>query len=122
MPTGLKDRLETAKTAQETGLSTTNGQGSVLGWLNAPTTASELARALPAGMDSGRFARVVQTELRKNPELLKCTPQTFILAVLNAAQLGLEPGPLGHSYLVPFRNSKINATECTLLLGYKGLK
>ncbi len=122
MPTGLKERLETAKTAQETGLSTTNGQGSVLGWLNAPTTASELARALPAGMDSGRFARVVQTELRKNPELLKCTPQTFILAVLNAAQLGLEPGPLGHSYLVPFRNSKINATECTLLLGYKGLK
>lgn len=122
MSTALKDRLATAKTAQETGLTTTNGTGSVLGWLNAPVAAAELARALPAGMDAGRFARVVQTEIRKTPDLLKTTPQSFILAVLNAAQLGLEPGPLGHSYLVPFRNSKTNATECTLMLGYKGLK
>lgn len=122
MSTALKDRLETAKAAQETGLTTTNSTGSVLGWLNAPVAAAELARALPAGMDAGRFARVVQTEIRKTPDLLKCTPQSFILAVLNAAQLGLEPGPLGHSYLVPFRNGKTNATECTLMLGYKGLK
>jgi recombination protein RecT len=31
------------------------------------------------------------------------------------AQLGLEPGPLGHAYLVPYKK------ECTFILGYKGM-
>jgi recombination protein RecT len=32
-----------------------------------------------------------------------------------AGQLGLEPGPLGHVYLVPFKD------EVTLVIGYRGL-
>lgn len=121
MTTALTDRLENAKAAQDAGLAPGAQKGlSVLGWLQDGSTAAELARALPRGMDAGRFARIVQTEVRKEPKLLACTPQSFILAVLNAAQLGLEPGPLGHSYLIPFKNKGV--LETTLILGYKGLK
>jgi recombination protein RecT len=120
--TSLTDKLKDTKAAQEAGLAAPGQQKglSVYGWLNDPTTGAELARALPRGMDAGRFSRIVQTEVRKNPELLKTTPPSFILAVLNAAQLGLEPGPLGHSYLIPFKNHGV--LETTLILGYKGLK
>jgi recombination protein RecT len=38
-----------------------------------------------------------------------------------AAALGLEPNtPLGHAFLVPFRNSKKDIVECQLIIGYKG--
>jgi recombination protein RecT len=38
-----------------------------------------------------------------------------LAAAILCAQLGLEPGPLGHAYLVPFQK------ECTFILGYKGM-
>lgn len=75
----------------------------------------EIAKALPSGIDPARYARVVLTEVSKNPDLLKCTPQSFLGAVMTAAQLGLEFGPqLGHAYLIPYRS------EATLVIGYKG--
>ena len=53
-------------------------------------------------------------QLRKNPALMSCTPQSFLGAVLTAAQLGLEFGPMQQAYMVPFKN------EITLIIGYKG--
>lgn len=62
------------------------------------------------------------TEIRKNPELGQCDKFSFIGAVIQAAQLGLEPGSgLGHAYLVPFRNKRLGITECTFIPGYRGL-
>lgn len=75
----------------------------------------EIARALPAEFSPDRFARIALTELRKNPALLNCDPYSFIGAVIQSAQLGLEVGSgLGHAYLVPY------GKECTLIVGYKG--
>ena len=77
--------------------------------------APEIAKALPGGLvDAERYVRLVQTELRKNPALMRCTPQSFLGAVMTSAQLGLEFGPMGQVYLVPFKN------EITLIVGYKG--
>lgn len=77
--------------------------------------APEIAKALPGGLvDAERYVRIVQTELRKNPALMKCTPESFLGAVLTAAQLGLEFGPMQQAYMVPFKN------EITLIIGYKG--
>lgn len=121
--TQLTERLELARTAQQAGAVAPVASASVLGWLQADTTMSELSKALPRGMDAGRFKRIVQTEVRKNAALLESEPRSFILAVLNAAQLGLEPGPLGFSYLTgPFKNNKTGLKETVLILGYKGLK
>jgi recombination protein RecT len=56
------------------------------------------------------------TAVTANPKLATCTPQSFIGAVMNAAQLGLEPNtPLGQAYLIPYGN------QCQFQVGYKGL-
>lgn len=45
---------------------------------------------------------------------------SFLAALMNAAQLGLEPNtPLGQAYLIPYKNRGI--LECQFQLGYKGM-
>jgi recombination protein RecT len=82
---------------------------------------SQIALALPRAMSADRFARIVFTECRRTPRLLGCTPESLLGAVMLGAQLGLEPGPLGHCYLVPFRNSKARTVEVQFIIGYRGL-
>lgn len=82
----------------------------------------QLKDALPRSMDADRFARIVMTEVRKNPKLLECAPASFLAAVFTAAQIGLEIGShLGEAFVVPFRNNRKGAVEATLIIGYKGL-
>lgn len=71
--------------------------------------------ALPKHMDAERFTRIVITEVRRNPALLRCNPLSLLGSMMLSAQLGLELGPLGHAYLVPFGN------EVTFIVGYKGM-
>jgi recombination protein RecT len=77
--------------------------------------APEVEKALPAMMDAERFTRVVTTELRRNPSLFECSPESLLGAMMLSAQLGLEPGPLGHVYLVPYKR------QVEFIIGYKGL-
>ncbi len=79
----------------------------------------QVARALPNTLDPDRFIRIVLTEVRRNPVLQFATQESFLGAVMTAAQLGLEFGPLGFAYLVPFKNK--GKQECQLIVGYKGL-
>jgi len=52
--------------------------------------------------------------------LNQCTPMSFLAALMNAAQLGLEPNtPLGQAYLIPYKNH--GTLECQFQIGYKGL-
>ena len=67
----------------------------------------QIARAVPKHIGAERLARVMLTEMRKNPALMDCLATqegtaSLLGALMVSAQLGLEPGPLGHSYLVPF--------------------
>jgi recombination protein RecT len=62
---------------------------------------------------------MVMTALSTNPDLQKCTPESFLGAVMQAAQLGLEPNtPLGQAYLIP-RNIK-GTMQVTFQIGYQG--
>lgn len=83
----------------------------------------QISRALPSVLTPERFARMCMTALSANPQLCLCTPLSFLGAVLNAAQLGLEPNtPLGEAYLIPYKNNKKGGVyECQFQLGYKGL-
>lgn len=74
----------------------------------------EIARALPKHMDADRIARLALTALRQTPALTRCSPQSFLGALLTASALGLEPGVDGEAYLVPY------GTECTFIPGFKG--
>ena len=75
----------------------------------------QMARALPKHMDADRMARIALTVLRQTPALARCTSESFLGALMTCAQTGLEPGPLGHAYLVPFGDT------VTFIAGYKGL-
>ena len=76
---------------------------------------AQMALALPKSMTADRLTRIVMTECRKAPALLKCAPESFYGAVLQCAALGLEPGSaLGHCYLLPFGNGKDKQ-------GYRGM-
>lgn len=76
--------------------------------------------ALPSVMTPERFSRITLSALSSNPKLKECTPQSFLGAMMTAAQLGLEPNtPLGQAYLIPFKNH--GRMECSFQMGYKGL-
>ena len=75
----------------------------------------EIARALPKHLNPERVARIAVTVMRRTPKLAECTPASFLGALMTCAQLGLEPGPLGHAYLVPY------GQEVTFIAGYRGL-
>lgn len=82
----------------------------------SPAFKKQLALALPKTMTAERMSRIALTELRKTPALLSTTPQSFMGAVMQAAQLGLEPGSaLGQAYLVPY------GKQCQLIIGYRGM-
>lgn len=82
----------------------------------------EIKKALPAVITPERFTRIVLSALSTNPKLAQTTPQSFLSAMMTAAQLGMEPNtPLGQAYLIPYYNSKSRCNECQFQLGYKGL-
>lgn len=91
-------------------------------WVNNPTFQARIKDMLPSIITPKRFAAVALTSLSRNPALLECTPVSLIRCLLQAATVGLEvDNGLGHAYLVPFKNHKERTTECTLILGYRGL-
>ena len=80
----------------------------------------EIKRALPAVITPERFTRIALSALNNTPALQQCTPMSFLAALMNAAQLGLEPNtPLGQAYLIPYKNK--GNLECQFQIGYKGL-
>lgn len=80
----------------------------------------EIKKALPSVITPERFTRMALSAINNTPKLAECTQMSFLAALMNAAQLGLEPNtPLGQAYLIPFMNKGV--LECQFQLGYKGL-
>jgi recombination protein RecT len=80
----------------------------------------EIKKALPSVMTPERFTRMTLSAISSNPSLAKCTPKSFLGAMMNAAQLGLEPNtPLGQAYILPYKNK--GELEAQFQIGYKGL-
>jgi len=75
----------------------------------------QMALALPKHVTADRLARIALTELSRVPKLRDCTESSLMKCIMVASQLGLEPGLLGHVYLIPY------GKEATLIIGYKGM-
>lgn len=92
----------------------------------------ELGKAVPACMSAERLVRIALTTLRLNPKLAECTPESFLGALFQSAQLGLEPNVEGQAYLIPYCSSKkitdsetgktkwTKVNEVQFQIGYKG--
>jgi len=77
--------------------------------------APEIQRALPKHLDADRLTRIAMTTIRQTPELLDCNIQSLLAAVMQSAQLGLEPNILGQAYIIPY------GKEAQFIIGYRGM-
>lgn len=75
----------------------------------------QIAEAMPKHMNIERLSRIALTTIRTTPKLLECSIPSLMGAVMQAAQLGLEPGLIGHCYIIPY------GKEATFIIGYKGM-
>lgn len=96
----------------------------IAGMLSSPKMKAQMALAMPKHMTADRMMRIALTEVRKVPALGQCNIESFMGAIMQCAQLGLEPGSaLGHAYLLPFGNGKAKdgKANCQLIIGYRGM-
>lgn len=97
--------------------------------MSSSSIKNQLALAMPKHLTADRLARIATTEMRKVPKLAQCDQVSFLGAIMQCAQLGLEPGSaLGHAYLIPFnKNKKVNGkwvvdhVEVQFIIGYRGM-
>jgi len=86
-----------------------------------------MRHALPKHMDVDRMIRIGLTTIRRTPNLQRCTDLSLIGAMMLSAQLGLEPGPLGHCWWLPFKDrrrsraAKRDVYEVQWIIGYTGI-
>jgi recombination protein RecT len=80
------------------------------------THRSKIAEAAANRVSPERLLRVALLAANNNPALFRCTQESLLMAIIQAAALGLEAGSaLGEAYLVPYGD------KCTLIVGYRGL-
>lgn len=90
-------------------------------YLQNPAVQREIAEALPEHLDMERLHRLVVTSIRQTPKLQQCSMPSIYAAIINAAQIGLEPGPMQHIAIVPRWNSYRSAYEAQLDIMYRGM-
>ncbi len=77
-----------------------------------------IARVLPKAITPERLLGIFEMILNSSPKLKECSQKSLIGAVIQTAQLGLQPGNIGHIHLIPFSNKGV--LECQLIIGYRG--
>lgn len=76
----------------------------------------QMASALPKHITVDRMLRVALTAIQKTPKLLDCDRTSLLAAVMQSAELGLEPGSaIAMAYFVPFKG------KVTFIPSYRGL-
>jgi len=81
-----------------------------------------LRDVLPRHITPERVLKMALVAASRQPKLFECSRESFVKAVLQSAELGLDcSGNLGSAYLVPFFNKKTRMTEATFIPGYRGL-
>lgn len=88
-----------------------------------------LQAVLPKHVSPDRMLKIALGALRTTPKLMDCTVESLFGAVVQCAQLGLEPNtPMGHVYLIPFDKKKqqggqwiVERTDVQIVIGYKGM-
>lgn len=74
----------------------------------------EITAALPDHITPERYVRAVLTAINKNPKLSKCSQASFVNAMMDCGELGLEPNGR-EAHFIPYGD------QCQLVVDYKGL-
>lgn len=82
----------------------------------------EIKKAVGQTMTPERFSRIALSLFNGNPQFWEASPTSFLNALMQSAQCGLEPNTvLGEAYVIPYKNNKQNITEVNFQVGYKGI-
>jgi recombination protein RecT len=93
---------------------------SLLKWLD--TKQDNIAGYCAEGIDYSMIRRTFATAMARNPDIANCTGPSIILAITNAARLGLDPtGERNSAHFLPYKDNKRGVTELKLTIGYGGL-
>jgi recombination protein RecT len=94
--------------------------------IEGPEFKEAIAKALPRHLTPDRFIRVAITSMLRVPKLAQCSQATFVQALLQLSQYGLEPDGR-RAHLIPFKNNKASEKagrdvyDVQLVIDYKGL-
>lgn len=80
-----------------------------------------IAQVLPKYLTADRLTAISLSAASRNPQLLVCTPESVLKAVMDCAKLGLEPtGKYGGAYLIPYYNKNLGRYEAQMQTSYHG--
>lgn len=80
---------------------------------------AHLSAIVGDGAAARRLLAQAVTAVQKNPKLLNADPESFMLAIAQIGQWGLDIGTTAH--LVPFYSTKTGKTLVTAIADYKGM-
>lgn len=101
---------------------TITDKGTLEGLMANGTFQESLKTVLPQHLTPERVVKMALVAASRQPLLFKCTKESFLQAIMKAAELGIDcSGTLGRGYLIPYYNSKLSAYEAQFLVGYQGL-
>ncbi|NFD54648.1 recombinase RecT [Clostridium botulinum] len=82
----------------------------------------EIKKAVGKTMTPERFSRIALSLFNGNPQFWEADTTSFLSALMQSAQCGLEPNTvLGEAYVIPYKNNKQGITEVNFQVGYKGI-
>lgn len=82
----------------------------------------EIKKAVGQTMTPERFSRIALSLFNGNPQFWEADTTSFLSALMQSAQCGLEPNTvLGEAYVIPYKNNKQNIVEVNFQVGYKGI-
>lgn len=111
----LQNALQKKEASNQTAQTGIDPYRKAQSYLKAMMPAIQEALPKSSGMSPERLSRITLTTLKQNPKLLECSVESLLGAVLQSAQLGLEPSLNGSCFFVPFKNT------VSFQIGYKGL-
>lgn len=89
--------------------------------LSSPGTVKRFEAVIPKHMTPDRLIRIALQAVWRTPRLAEADPMTLLGAFTTCGILGLEPNtPLGHVYVLPYRNRRQNRTEVNVIIGKNG--
>jgi recombination protein RecT len=88
-------------------------------YIQSDIVKKQIAMVLPKHLTADVMARVVCTAILKTPKLAECRLESLLQSVMLLSQFGLLPDGR-NAHLVPYFNTKANATDCQAIIDWKG--
>jgi recombination protein RecT len=93
-------------------------------FLESPAVKAKLAAVANKLMKPEDLIRMALMAVSRSPDIANCTQASILRSLIDAAELGIQPGgTMGRGYLVPRMNKKVQpwALECCFDPGWRGL-